>query len=81
MVAVFALRSLSGVTLRVPSPPPQELSAVVLSAPFRDNQVRGLVEAALMDIDKQMSGCETLIRSPMPLFYTQARQRDVGKSQ
>jgi len=49
----------------------QELSAVVLSAPFRDNQVRGLVEAALMDIDKQMSGCETLIRSPMPLFYTQ----------
>ena len=54
---------------------------MVLSAPFRDNQVRGLVEAALMDIDKQMSGCETLIRSPMPLFYTQARQRDVGKSQ
>lgn len=36
-----------------------------------DDPSKGVVEGALLELDKLAAECDNLIRSPMPLFHTQ----------
>lgn len=50
---------------------PQELSAAVKGN--MDDTSRSILEIGIMDLDKLTTAADTLIRSPVPLFYTQVR--------
>lgn len=42
---------------------------------MRDEAARGTLEFSLVELDRLSCGCESILRSPIPLFYTQHSAR------